>query len=465
MSIKYKNGKNNQLSSSIVKKMLNDLNNKKKTNKINKIYQLPNDITNPFLSSFELKYQTAYPKNYLDKSKNESFLNIESLSDSKKDGQNSLIIKKNNKFKTKIFLTNNKRNTNNVIKKCKSKEELIENDFILNRIFEDNKERNKYSNLPFFCLTKKKIKFSDDEKTNIKILNEDFLYKISHGDRFYTNNENNNFIRNKQIKKGLTTNYIKNNNVQNQLSLPEVKFDLTINNLNKNKREKIKSKEKYLLMLKKNLIDLKNGNIFKQLEEDINNFNEDNILSKDKNKNLKEKNREGKIIKKENDLNSINIIDKKKNLKKVKSYILRSIIFDKKNNKTNYQMKKPLKYPINFYSNKQLEIKKKRYEKTHREGWKEFNRKTNIRNMGYNSYKITKNPILLCVLEPNRDLQKKKVMTNKKIYLHECRIRDILISNKLKFDYNKEDIKRILNGQKPWKELNLNNKDNKGEIK
>ena len=56
-------------------------------------------------------------------------------------------------------------------------------------------------------------------------------------------------------------------------------------------------------------------------------------------------------------------------------------------------------------------------------------------------------------------------MTNKLVYLHDCRIRDILISNKLKFEFNKDDIKRILNGQKPWKELDFSNKDLENEKK
>ena len=75
-------------------------------------------------------------------------------------------------------------------------------------------------------------------------------------------------------------------------------------------------------------------------------------------------------------------------------------------------MKKPLKYSINFYSNKQLEIKKKRYEKTHKEGWKEFKRKINIRNLHYNSNKNVKNPMVLCVLEPNLEFKVWNIMSH-----------------------------------------------------
>ena len=86
---------------------------------------------------------------------------------------------------------------------------------------------------------------------------------------------------------------------------------------------------------------------------------------------------------------------------------------------------------------------------------KEFKKKINIRNKGYNlNKKITKNPLILCILEPNKDLLKKKIITHKEAFLHECKKRDILISNKLKCEFdNYEDIKRILNGKKPLKDI------------
>ena len=419
----------------------------------------------PFFPS-EKGYHTVYDKAYLTKLKNsEKFeLKIEHLSNKIKDDYNNyLTVRKNNK-NTNLFLTLNNRNSIN-LKKCKSKEEFKEEDILLHRIFPDNKELNKFSNLPIFPLTKKKVNFDENEKINKRLLNEDFIYKISHGDRFFTNNDSNNFIRNKSIKKGLTINYREN---KNKLSLPDIQLELNINNL-KNKSEKISNKKKYFLVLQKKLNDLKNGKIFKQLEEDINNFKEDEELPK---KNIDKKAKNEKEIKKENDLNKTNKIEKVKNLKKVKSYVENPIFNNKyynelfdNNDKSNYFLKKPLKYPIHFYTNKQLEMKKKRYEKTHKEGWKEFKRKINIRNLGYNSYKNIKNPIILCVLEPNRDLQKKKIMTNKMVYLHECKIRDILISKKLKNEFSKDDIKRILNGQKPWKDFDINNKDNINEKK
>ena len=42
-------------------------------------------------------------------------------------------------------------------------------------------------------------------------------------------------------------------------------------------------------------------------------------------------------------------------------------------------------------------------------------------------------------------------MTHKMAYLTESRIRDIILSKTLKCEYDSVDIKRVLNGKKPWK--------------
>ena len=414
-------------------------------------------------NSFPEPYQTFNHKTIL---KNDSLieLDIKNFLNRKVDNSNKnyLTVRNNVGFKNIFFISKEKE-----IKQCKSTEDLKEEDILLKKIFPYNDELNKYSNLPFFYLTRKKLNFSEDEKTNKKLLKEDFRYKISHYDRFFTNKEKNIFKRNKSIKKGITTNYINNNLIKTVNSSPNLKLELNIKNLQKNdgKIQKFSNKEKYLLFLKNKLNDLKNGNIFKKLEEDIYNFKEDNDLenlnnSKKKVEKIIKESNKNNIIKKENCLNEDNILKNKNNLKNDNKDIVKPLLSYKHFNKDiNYFMKKPLKYPINFYVNKQLEIKKKRYEKSHKEGWKEFKRKINIRNLGYNSDKNKKNPLILCVLEPNRDLQKKKILTNKLIYLNECRIRDILISNKLKFEFNKDDIKRILNGQKPWTDFDSYNKD------
>ena len=409
-----------------------------------------------YTSSHNLFPLTHHVSNYKNIIQNDSLIEIDikNLSNRKRNDciKNYLTVKNNDN--NNVFLISKGQK----IKKCRSIEDIKKGDKILNKIFPYNNELNKYSNLPFFYLTKKPNSLSDNEKINQKLLKEDFIYKISHGDRFFTNNDNNNFNKNKSIKKGLTINYINNKKFKNESTSTDLKLELNIKNFNRKEKSNISNKEKYFKFLKSKLKDLKTGNIFKKLEEDIFNFKEDNDLeqAKDYNKNKDEsiiKEYKQKPITKESNINKGNMTNNKKFL--VKSLSSTKYNFDDKN----YFMKKPLKYPINFYINRQLEIKKKRYEKTHRQGWKEFKRKINLRNIGYNSIKNINNPMALCVLEPNRDLQKKNINTNKKVYLHECRIRDVLIGNKLKFDFSNDDIKRILNGQKPWTELEGNNED------
>ena len=374
---------------------------------------------------FELEYQKSYRKVYLNKLKNENIFKFDIKNFSKKKE----MIK--DELKNKIFLTSNKKNR---YKECyKNKCNL------LNKIFPDN-ELIKYNNVPFLYLLKKDINLSDN-----RILKEDFLYKISHGDRFFTINKNNNFIKNKSMKKGLTMNYFNNKNqniLRNELSLPELRLELDINNLNNEDEKRISNKEKYLLLLKNKLKDLKNGNIFKNLKEDILNFNEENDKMINNSLNLDKINNNKEI--KGNNI-SVDSFKRNNNYdnKSSKIYINNYFSLNNENN----SLKKPLKYPINFYSNKQLEIKKKRYEKTHREGWKEFKRKINLKNRNY------KNVLSLCILEPNINLTKKKIMTNKIAYLIESKKRDILISHKLKCEFDDDDIKRIINGKKPFKDL------------
>ena len=367
---------------------------------------------------FELEYQKSYRKVFLNKLKNEDIFKF----DIKNLSKNKKLIRED--LKNKIFLTSNKKNK---YKEC------YQNKYnLLNKIFPDNNELIKYNNVPFLYLLKKDINLSDN-----RILKEDFLYKISHGDRFFTINNNNNFIKNKSIKKGLTMNYFnkKNKNIiRNALSFPELRLELDINNLSNEDEKRISNKEKYFLLLKNKLKDLKNGNIFKNLEENILNFNEEN--DKMVSNSFKEIN--GNNI-------SVEYFKRKNNNKSSQICINNYFSLNNENN----SLKKPLKYPINFYSNKQLEIKNKRYEKTHREGWKEFKRKINLK-------KNNKNVLSLCILEPNINLTKKKVMTNKIAYLIESKKRDIIISNKLKCEFDDEDIKRIINGKKPFKDLFLN---------
>ena len=99
-------------------------------------------------------------------------------------------------------------------------------------------------------MTKKQINFSDDEKKNKKLLKEDFIYKISHGNRFFINKDNNNFIKNKSIKKGLSINYLKNNTNKKESSIPELKLELII------LKSKSKMRKSAICQVKKNIFHL-----------------------------------------------------------------------------------------------------------------------------------------------------------------------------------------------------------------
>ena len=441
---------------------------KKMLNKIETKYRISYEKMGNLTSyPFEKEYQKTYKQNFLSKLKNQKILdlNIKNLSEQKGYNNNFETSRNSdNKYSYMTLTPQNKLKLKSINNKGENNEQKI-----LNKIFSDT-IKFKYSDLPFFSITKKKINLSEDEETNKKLLKEDFIYRISHGDRFSFNNDFNNFNKNKSIKKGLTKNYLNNQNISNKI-LPDLELKLNINNFTDKKKKQIflTSKEKYILFVKNKLNDLKSGNIFKNLEKDISNFNEEKNPTQNKEKDKKSLNIKNNLNK-EKDANKLNITDNRKILKKAKSCIEKKVFNNKtvntyiidKNFSFNNNTKKPLKYPINFYLNKQLEIKKKRYEKQHKEGWKEFKRKINLRNLAYYSNKNSKNPLILCVLEPNRDLQKKK-LTNKMIYMRESKIRDLLISQKLKYDYSKDDIKRLLNGKPPMKDFEVINKDDENE--
>ena len=146
----------------------------------NKIKSFNDFLVNPSSFDFQFGYKTTYNKNNNKKhfinqinKENLNELDVKHLSYQKNENYNN-----NVKIIKKIY--NKKKDF-----KCKSKEDLKDDNYLLNKIFPDNIELNKYTNLPFFCLTKKKLNFSDDKKINQKLLNEDFIYKLSHGERFF----------------------------------------------------------------------------------------------------------------------------------------------------------------------------------------------------------------------------------------------------------------------------------------
>ena len=55
--------------------------------------------------------------------------------------------------------------------------------------------------------------------------------------------------------------------------------------------------------------------------------------------------------------------------------------------------------------------------------------------------------------------KKKKVLTNALAFKKESKIRDIVIGRKLKCEFSPADIKRVLNGLKPWVDCNLDKEE------
>ena len=157
-------------------------------------YLKKNKIDKKPYSNIKLSYKSLYNSfpepyqafNHKTNLKNDSLieLDIKNFLNRKVDNSNKnyLTVRNNVGFKNIFFISKEKE-----IKQCKSTEDLKEEDILLKKIFPYNDELNKYSNLPFFYLTRKKLNFSEDEKTNKKLLKEDFIYKISHYDRFFTN--------------------------------------------------------------------------------------------------------------------------------------------------------------------------------------------------------------------------------------------------------------------------------------
>ena len=96
---------------------------------------------------------------------------------------------------------------------------------------------------------------------------------------------------------------------------------------------------------------------------------------------------------------------------------------------TTYNFKKPILYPINYYSFNQLKAKEKKYEKAHKLAFEEYQKKINLKDE-----KIWKNNRKNYELDEYEKqyfnkLFNKKIMTNKLAFMRECRIRDIIITN------------------------------------
>jgi hypothetical protein len=270
------------------------------------------------------------------------------------------------------------------------------------------------------------------EKKNIKeILQEDFLYKLSHRKDMDQNDISNNFIKNKRVKKGITFGL----NRINSINKKNLKLQLDIKNINENKHEYLTSKEKRYKIIEKEIAPFKNIiSLFKDFEN--------KFLDEDPNENNKiDESKDDKG----SDMNTIN----KNN---IKTYYINEKNIDKPSEpyRTTYNFKKPRLYPLNYYSFNQLKSKEAKYEDSHRLGYEQFQKKINLKDdKKVKTYRKTKDKDEYEKAYFDK-LFTKKPFTNKMVFIRDCRIRDIIITNKLKCEFSPQDIKRVLNGQKSW---------------
>ena len=388
---------------------------------------------------------------------------------------------------------------------------------LLNEIFPDINEISKYSNLPFFSFVKMKIpnklKVNTEEMAK-KIPKEKFLYKISHN--IDEEKINNKIDKNKGIKKGTTSQYfhgVDNFCINNKLSETNFfkedlnkkeKLKLDINNLGGEKIPQLNNKERHIKILKNNLKNLKSisgklvdefeDGVFKFFDEEYDNsnnnidifdipkkiaeyknkltstsdpdsfgINRSTMTNNENNNSTNTNNNINNIVNLSNQFKLNNINNRNKlliaaqNISKNKSKYDRNNnnIINSNNNTTG--LKRPLRYPINFYSVQQIKNKEgfndshiisfeeraKRIEKEYMENRK--NHFNHLYQLNFNTKSLQK---------------KKKVITNSYAYKKESRIRDMIIGNKLKCEFSPVDIKRVLNGLKPWVDVKSEEKIN-----
>ena len=382
---------------------------------------------------FENDYQEMYKNKYLNKYNNLILNNdIQITNISKNKIQNKI---KNTKNKN-IYLTESKNSNHRTKNNTDNNKKQI-----MNLLFPYKEEINQFSNLPFFSLTKNPYS-TEIDLNNIKnvgennlnnLLQEDFLYKISHKKENENKYINNNFIKNKGVKRGKTIPC----NENNKYNKNELKLKLDVQNINESKNIYLNSKEKRYKILEKEMEPFKNiVSLFKDFENNI--LTEENFNNEIGNNNL--------------------IKDVKKNQTENENNNLKLKVISAKNSDENfdegyhttYNFKKPLFYPVNYYSSNQLKAKEKKYEKSHKLAFEEFQKKINLKEEKI--FKNNRKNYELGEYEKQyfNKLFSKKIMTNKLAFMRECRIRDIILTNKLKCEFSPSDIKRLLNGLKPW---------------
>ena len=385
---------------------------------------------------FENDYQDVYKNKYFSNS-NKLQLNVLEITNLSKN-KNKLNTKNKN-----IYLTESKNcpNFKNIINNMHNKEiDKNNQERALNVLFPYKEELNQFCDLPFFSLTKNPYNLRFDlansksgSERNIKnTLQEDFLYKISHKREFEPKFINNNFIKNKGIKKGNNTHF-KDIYLNNKKKL---KLQLDIQNMNENKPIYLNSKEKRYRILEKEMEPIKDiVSLFRDFE---NNFL---VEESNNNEEKNDKNNENENINRDTNIKS-----------EIKTNFVTERNFDgfEEARRTTYNFKKPKFYPINYYSSNQLKSKEKKYENSHKLGLKEHQRKINIKEDKKEKYNKKSYELDEYEKQYFNKLFNKKIMTNKMAFMRECRIRDIIITNKLKCEFSPSDIKRLLNGLKPW---------------
>jgi hypothetical protein len=428
--------------------------NKKKERKLEKLKNLElnlNDLifvlrsktkSNKEYLPFEIDYDYSYRNKYSNK-----------IDDIKADDLKIENLSKNyNKRKLKsknMFLTQTKNKT-----ECTNTDldaiELENKKSTFKKLFPDQNEIYKYSELPFFSLTKNPNNFGYVGNTMVKLKKdddifsqEDFLYRLSHKRENPEKYNLNNFNKNKEVIKGNVLVNINDRDNKNNKDKKNIKLTMDIENMNNNKTTYLDSKEKRYKILEKEIEPLKNViSLFKDFATEIE--KEDNIdiekTKSEKTTPIDNSKNNSNVIKKES---SVNITNNENNIELIAS-------------RTAYSphiFKKPKLYPINHYALNQVIIKEKRYERMHKMGLEDFQRKINLKNEKENVIKnIYKKKYIMDEYEKEyfKRLFTKEKISVRDAYLRKCRINDIILVSKLKCEFSPRDVKRVLNGIKPW---------------
>ena len=402
-------------------------------------------------------------------------------------------------MKSKNFIKGkNKFNSNNTSYNANVQDSAKEKKKLINKIFPDINELNKFSNLPFFSMVKMKspytVKLDKNEIVKKKFPSEQFLYKISHDNPDEEKINNNNFHKNKGVRKGTTSQFFHgvnkfciNNKIsetnfyREDLDTNRLKLELNIDNLSKEEKiPQISNKEKHLQILENSmrnlkllpnqlLTDLEDG-VFKFIDEEFdktdnknsNNDNkDDNSLpaiskdNKDVNDKIKTMNNINNIINLSNQFKFNNTFNKNK-------FLITAYDYPNNKNKSYYTQftisgfKKPHQYPINFYSTQQIK-KKERFNQEHKITFEERLKKM---KKEYDSEREGKSKTEIVLGKVDDLVKKNKKMTNVKAFERDCKIRDIIIGHKLRCEFSPVDIKRILNGLKPFSDVKLDEENN-----